>query len=339
MHPEIKAYLLEKYLNEKCTVQEREMVENWYASLSGSPDYLGTLSESEQFLFQQEVFEYIENQIYTKNKFAKFRFTAFHWLAGAAASLTIGFGIYFFTKAPENTTVVPVAVRTEKQPVSDFINFQNDMPKMVMHQLPDGSTVWMHAGAEISYPKVFEQGSRAVTFTGEGFFDIRHEKKRPFLIRSGDMQIKVLGTKFNVKAKEKQKLLEVAVVSGSVSVSAAGKENTQREIILKPKQKAFFETGSKRLTFIKMPVQVKKEIFEPVTILFEDTPLTSVVRQLEQRFETHIHLVNPDMRRCKLTADFEQQPLPSILELLCASLDASYTMSENTILIDGAACK
>lgn len=338
MHPEITAYLLEKYLNEKCTVQEKELVENWYASMSGRSDYLGSLSESEQFLLQQETYEYIENQISVKIKPRHFRLTTFHWLAGAAASLIIGFGIYFFFK-PSGNSSRRVAVQTEAKPVSDFISFQNDMAKMVMHQLPDGSSVWMHAGAEISYPKVFAPGSREVTFTGEGFFDVSHDKNRPFMIRSGEMQIKVLGTRFNVKAREKQKVLEVAVVSGSVSVSAAGKGNDLKGIILKPKQKAFFETGSKRLTFIKMPVQVRKEIFEPVTILFEETPLSSVVRQLEQKFETHIHLINPDMNSCKLTADFEQQSLPSILELLCASLDASYTMSENTILIEGAACK
>lgn len=338
MRPEIPAYLLEKYLNEKCTVQEKELVENWYASLSGRPDYLDSLSESEQFLLQQETFEYIENQISAKRKSGQFRFTSFHWFASVAASLIIGFGIYFLVRPSENSGG-PVAAQTEKPPVSDFINFQNDQAKMAIHELPDGSTVWMHAGAEIRYPKVFASGSREITFTGEGFFDISHDKNRPFLIRSGEMQIKVLGTRFNVKAREKQKVLEVAVVSGSVSVSAAGEGNPSNEIILKPKQKAFFETGSKRLTFIKMPVQVKKEIFEPVTIVFEETPLSSVVRQLEQKFETHIHLINPDMNRCKLTADFEQQSLPSILELLCVSLDASYTMSENTILIEGAACK
>lgn len=335
--PVPSAFLLEKYLNEQCNAQEKELVEKWYASINGKTDYLDSLSESEQIHLQQETFDYIKTQIQKKEVKIKTISTNFIWLSGIAASLILVAGFYFLNQRTENVFQT-ATVDTKKESVSDTIYFQNNEPRMVMHKLPDGSSVWMHADAVISYPRNFQKDKRTVTFSGEGFFDIAHDKTRPFLIQSGEVKIKVLGTRFNVKALEKQKMLEVSVVSGSVSVTAPGKKTTQ-EVILKPQQKAFFEPKSKRLTFFEIPDQTKKEIFEPVTIVFEETQLNSVIQQLEQHFDTHILLVNPDMNRCKLTADFEQQSLPVILEMLCTSLEASYSMSENTILIDGKACK
>ncbi|MCF0057239.1 FecR family protein [Dyadobacter sp. CY356] len=336
--PVPSAFLLEKYLNDQCTAQEKELVDKWYASINGKTDYLDTLSDSEQSHLQEETFEYIQTQIHKREVKIKTISPNLIWLSGIAASLLIGIGFYFFSQRAEITTQI-ASTDTKEQSITDTIYFQNNEPRMVMHKLPDGSSVWMHADAAISYPKNFRKDRRNVTFSGEGFFDIAHDKTRPFLIQSGEVRIRVLGTRFNVKARENQKMFEVSVVSGSVSVTAPGEKQSQ-EIVLKPQQKAFFEPKMKRLTFVEIPlIQTKKEIFEPVTIVFEETPLASVISQLEQRFETHIHLVNPAMLSCKLTADFEQQPLPVILEMLCTSLEASYTMSENTILIDGKSCK
>lgn len=339
MHPfNISAFLLEKYLQDKCTDQEKELVEKWYASIQGKTDYLNTLSENEQSRLQEETFAYIKKKIEAKKENTNILAPIFRWLPLAAAAMILCFGIYYFNR---NENKIKVAVNTPVAPLQkteDEIHFQNDEPRMVKHKLPDGSFVWMHADASITYPKTFKKENRMVTFTGEGFFDITPDKKRPFIIQSGEMKIKVLGTRFNVKAKDKDKILEVAVVSGSVSVTAPGNK-TEQEVVLKPQQKAFFETASKRLTFIQIPNAAKKEIFEPVTVVFEETPLQSVIDQLEQRFETHIHLTNPEMYRCKITADFEQQSLPVILDMLCTSLEGSYTMSENTILIAGIPCK
>ncbi|MEO6685091.1 MAG: FecR family protein [Dyadobacter sp.] len=336
--PVPSAFLLEKYLNDQCTAQEKEQVEKWYESINGKTDYLDSLSESEQIGLQQETFAYIKMHIQEEKQHNVRAFSpSILWLSGIAATLLLGFGIYYLNLTSQKTDTI-ASKELSKTEISNTILFENNEPRMVKYKLPDGSSVWMHADASISYPKVFDKSNRMVTFTGEGFFDITPDKTRPFIIQSGEVKIKVLGTRFNVKAKDKEKIFEVSVVSGSVSVSAPGKEKEQ-EVLLKPQQKAFFETTSKRLTFIQIPVQAKKEIFEPVTIIFEETPLESVIKQLEQRFETHIHLTNPDMYRCKLTADFEQQSLPVILDMLCTSLEGSYTMSENTILIAGIPCK
>lgn len=335
MSKAVSPLLLEKYINNTCTEQEKQLVEAWYASLQGNNNYLESLPEEKQVFLQKETYQYIENKIRPSKNSGTGK-NIFIWFAGIAASLLVLAGFYF--KYKNDNLAAIASIKKVEQSVSDQVYFKNNEPRIVLHNLPDGTTVWMHSDASITYPKVFTGAQRNVTFKGEGFFDVAHDKKHPFILQSGELNIQVLGTRFNVKATSRQRIFEVAVVSGSVSVSARNQESVSQQVVLKPQQQAFFETISKKLTLSQIPVQLKKEIYEPVTISFEGTELKNVIEQLDKRFDTQIHLVNVGMSACRLTADFEQQPLPVILDMLCTSLDATYTMSEKVILIDGATC-
>ena len=138
----------------------------------------------------------------------------------------------------------------------------------------------MHANASIDYPKEFDKNKREVTFRGEGFFNVKRDETSPFSIQSGEMTVRVLDTSFNVKAPEKQKIFKISVVTGSVGVTTTGQKDAPQQVVLKPKEQAFFEAEAKRLTLNEMPVQTKKEIYEPVTIVFEGTPLHEVAEML-----------------------------------------------------------
>ena len=345
--PLITSELLQKYLHSECTEPEKEAVESWYASLRGTPNYLDKLSEKERISLQSETFRRIQQELAPKQEVAlsgtsRVWGANLRWLVGIAASLLLVAGLWFvysgqglWSKGAEGN----VAAETPALSPADQVRFVNDNPRMVMHQLPDGSTVWMHADAMISYPATFSSEHRQVLFEGEGFFDVKSDKKRRFVIQSGEMKVEVLGTRFNLKAPPKKMIYEVSVVSGSVAVSAPNREAATQKVILAPKQQALFEIQHKRLTSNSIPVETKKEIYESVTIQFESTPLDRVTEQLSKRFDVRIHLVNPGMKACELTADFEEQSLPAILEMLCATLDATYTMSGKTILIEGADCE
>lgn len=208
-----------------------------------------------------------------------------------------------------------------------------------MYTLPDGSSVWMQSGASITYPKKFASDKRLVSFSGEGFFSVKKDKTCPFFIQSGEMSIKVLGTSFNVKALINHNMFQVAVVTGKVQVNAPDREQREQQVILKPRQQAVFEIDSKRLISSTISSQTRKEIYEPITIVFDNTPLDQVIEKLQKRFNIKIRLSNPKIASCRLSADFEQQSLPLIMEMLCTALDANYTLSGKVILIDGLPCE
>lgn len=328
----ISSSLLEKYLANTCTDEEKAVVEKWYASLKGEQNYLDTISSEHQSRLQHETYAYVQSRVNEGQKRSVWYIHAKRILAVAASVSILLLAYRTFTHrnaGKESISKVP----------QGMIRFENNEPRIVQHRLPDGTSVWMHSDATITYPRTFNKKERDVAFTGEGFFDVAHDPKHPFLVHSGDMDIKVLGTKFNVKADARKKIFEISVVSGSVAVTAMNNKEHKQAVILKPKQQAFFETISGRLTASAVPEQVKKEIYEPVTISFDGTDLKTVTEQLDKRFDVQIHLVNKGMNNCRLTADFEQQPLPVILNMLCTSLDAAYTMSGKIILVEGPSCE
>lgn len=332
--------LLEKYLSGNCTDAEKELVEAWYASLQGEPRYLDHLPDAEQTKMQEQTFGNIRRELHMAEE-RPVRRLPWHWLAGIAASVLVALGIFLAgnlraVKLPEVTIK---GQKTDPSRASPVTTFKNTGNQIVRHKLPDGSVVTMHPEAVIMYRAAFADDKRMVIFSGEGFFDVKKDKTRPFNIKSGEMIIQVLGTSFNVRAIESQKTFQVDVVTGSVQVTAVGKETERQQVVLKPQQQALFELETKRLTYKTLSPQTKKELYEPVTIVFEETPLNNVIEQLEKRFNVSISLANPGLAKCGLTANFESQSFPHILEILCTSLDVTYTISDNNITISGEPCE
>ena len=153
------------------------------------------------------------------------------------------------------------------------------------------------------------------------------------------MTVRVLGTSFNVKAAAQGKRFEISVVTGSVQVTTPDQESNPQRVILKPNQQAIFETGPKKLIAQNIPFQQKREIYQPISIKFNNSSINDVIGMLEKKFDITIKLSDDKISQCRLNADFDQQPLPEILEMLCRSLEATYTMKGNLIVIEGTPCE
>lgn len=329
--------LLDKYLQGNCTEAERARVEAWYASLPKDQNLHDPISGPEKEGLLKDAFRQISDRLDREEEVIPVRSFPWGWVTGIAATLLLVCGLLYTQYRP---TAVPsersAAVSATK--IISPIEFINKEPRIVQHTLPDGSTVWLRPEARISYPQKFAEKNRTVTFAGEGFFDIQKDHNRPFFIHSGEMTVRVLGTSFNVKATSDQKLFEIDVVTGSVEVSAPDQKAKAQQLVLKPRQQALFETNTKRLFTKVQPELAKIEIYQPSTFHFQDTPVSDVIRQLESRFAIQIKLSNPALARCRLNADFENQPLPAILEMLCRSLESTYTIQDTTIIIAGEPC-
>lgn len=339
--------LLDKYLAGQCTAEEIRKVEAWYASQRGDKDFLSSLSDLDKQLLEEDTLKKIKSAIGVPyespeempNKLSFWRNYGFQMGTAASFLLICWAGWLFFQSPPKTDDALFGFVEPLKP--NAVIRFVNTEAKLITHRLPDGTEVCLHPNAELTYPKAFEGKTRQVSFIGEGFFDVAHDSLHPFLIQSDKMQIRVLGTKFNVKALPKQAIFQVSVVSGSVAVrSMVGKGKTNPEtIILKPQQKALFEVATSHLTALETVAEARKEIFEPISINFNDAPITEVIRQLERQFNIHIQLSDKAISKCLLTADFNNQSLPVILEILCTSLDVTYALSSDTLILKGAGCE
>ncbi len=343
--PFIPSDLLEKYLNGTATPAERDIVEAWYASLRHNPDYLGSLPETGQKAVREETFHHILRHLASENPdnmrvlpAARTRISRLWIRTGAAAALVImavSIGLWLSNSSPQapHQSAVPGKMLS-------FVRFVNHEARIVRKQLPDGTVVRLHPQAELRYPAAFAADRREVEFAGEAFFDVAKDASRPFSITSGKMKIQVVGTSFNVRATPGQALFEVAVLTGRVIVGSVAENGAQtgETVTLLPRQEVLYNVETSRLTLHEQSTQPRQELYQPISIAFAETPVNSVLQQLEARFQVSFRLSNPALNRCRLTADFTDQSLPDILELLCTALDATYTMAGDTIMLNGEGC-
>lgn len=108
--------------------------------------------------------------------------------------------------------------------------------------LSDGSKVWLNAGSEISYQTDFARENRTIDLKGEAYFEVQKNKNLPFIVRSREQEIRVLGTEFNINAYSDEKIIKTTLKGGSLRLTA-----NKQQTVLKPNQQAQFNTGSNAL--------------------------------------------------------------------------------------------
>jgi transmembrane sensor len=101
--------------------------------------------------------------------------------------------------------------------------------------LPDGTNVWLNADSKIIYPGNFQGETREVSLVGEAFFDVVKNVNKPFIIHTGTMDVKVLGTAFNVRSYPGEMTTEASLLRGLIEVTLNGTE--KKKILLKPNEK------------------------------------------------------------------------------------------------------
>ena len=319
--------IIAKYLNNQCSEGEQVLVEAWYKSFENNPDGISDMSENECEELIQRVRQNIDRkikplQIYTPQRWV--------WYASGIAAMlliVIGLSFYFTPKINNNLARIKSDV-----PLSDWAKYENLSAKILRISLPDGSMVWLQPKTQLSYNQS-DRVYRQVNLRGEAFFDVKRDEARPFLIYSGKMTTKVLGTSFNVKAYPETEKFEVSVVTGKVSVM----NESEREVFVTPKQQVVLETHSDVLTINELP---KNKIFywELASLTFDDTSMQNVVENIEHNFNVTIHL-NPKLKTCRLSGNFDQEHLSTILEIVCKSIDAEYVINGQEIYLRGEGCE
>ena len=327
------ADILRKYLANQCTEEERLLVDNWYRQMNIATTETFS-SKDEQLLFQKILTQIADIEpVFVKPK--SLITNLWFYASAAAAVFILIFGFYHF-----NTKhAVKLAVKQANQD-STAITYNNTQKKIIRYTLPDSSIVWLQPGAKLSCSAKFNHGkNRAVRFHGEGFFSVKRNVNRPFVIYSGELVTRVLGTSFNIKANENESTYQVSVVTGSVAVSSPNKKNKIETVVLKPKQQVVFEKANHAM-MVNLLKEEKSHVesWQSVSLSFDETPMTEVARRLELAFQVRIEFLNPNIKNCRLKIDLNNQRLPEILEMLEILLNTSYEMNGNKITLTGEGC-
>jgi len=187
----------------------------------------------------------------------------------------------------------------------------------------DGTKAWVNAGSRLVYPAEFNKGKREIYVDGEIYIEVSEDKKRPFVIKTSQMDIEVLGTKFNVSAYEADKTNSVVLLSGSVSISS---NSRNKNIILKPDQMYSGIEGSHTVENVDASIYI---LWTQGLYQFESEKLTNIVTRLERYYGIRIEC-DPDISGLKCSGKLDlKDDMNKLLEELSQALPITYRQNSD----------
>lgn len=196
--------------------------------------------------------------------------------------------------------------------------------------LSDGTRVTLNSNSKLHFPSSFSGNYRAVVLDGEGYFEVAHNKKRPFQVITERCEIEVLGTTFNVLAYNNSGIFETSLIEGSVKVID---KQFNQTALLKPQEKATID-GRQLLT--QTFDSEDDFLWREGIYVFRNEELTTVFRKLEQYYQTRIEVRNKNLSANKCTGKFRQKEgIEHIIKVLQKANNYEYQRdeAENLIII------
>ena len=221
-------------------------------------------------------------------------------------------------------------------------------------ELPDGTQVWLNADSRITYDRNWPGTQREVHLTGEAYFDVVRDESRPFIIHTSSIDVKVLGTSFNVRSYPNEQTTETALIHGSVEITLHN--NPDKKIILKPKEKLIVKNDHVTVTDSNNAV-VKNNASVPMLTLdrvryykkdtsssietmwvdnklaFENEVFDRVVAEIERWYNVTITVKNESLAPLHFTGIFENKPLADVMEALSFSFKSHYEIKDDKVTI------
>jgi ferric-dicitrate binding protein FerR (iron transport regulator) len=216
--------LIDRYLKNKATEQERKLVDEWYQSYD---DIDGSLPVAQEQQLKSEIYSYAKERL--NNTPPKIRRLNFIRYAAAAAIIVLVTAGLFVRRE---------IVHQQEEQKPTYAIFKTGIGQVKKLELPDGSTVWLNAMSSIRVAEGFEKkATRSVYLDeGEAYFEVKHDPAHPFLVVTSSITTKVLGTSFNVKAYKQLNYVAVTLRTGHVEVS----DKQGKMAVLGPNQRASY---------------------------------------------------------------------------------------------------
>ena len=190
MEKDILHKLIEKYLEGDCTPEEVAVIYEWYNSFEDEQDPADFISSQQQQELKKRLLANIKINIRSReaNESKSVSRTMIYMLSGVAAIVILTIGVFFFNqKASDHLASGELNV----------VNMTKNIQRLV---LSDGTIAWLNPKSRLIYPQNFTVSQRKVKMQGEVFFEVTPDRKRPFIIYSGDVITRVWGTSFRIRA-------------------------------------------------------------------------------------------------------------------------------------------
>ncbi|MES2827489.1 MAG: FecR domain-containing protein [Bacteroidota bacterium] len=334
-------YLFDQYSNNSCNDQEL----NEFMEMVNSPENIEQLSlimdkhwgKIKEREIGQEKSERILKKVFEKGNLRTLpKSKSIKWIGWAATFFlisTAGVVFYYSNNKPSASMANNIEANVALSAQSKFIT----LATVSEHQrvmLPDGSVVILNHHSSITYPRVFSS-KREVKLIGEGYFDIKHDLNKTFVVLANKIKTTVLGTAFNIKAYEADQEIEVTVTRGKVGVE----DENKTLAILKPNQQIVFNKTANK-SALKSVVSRKVVLWQEGDLFFDDVSMEEAMVMLSKKFNTPIIFSDERAKRCRFSATFlKGESLEEILKIVCNYNNAQYQVVADNVIIKGQGCE
>ena len=197
--------------------------------------------------------------------------------------------------------------------------------------LSDGTQVWLNAGSQLVYPSVFKERQREVLLIGEAYFNVAHNAKVPFVVRTEHADIEVLGTSFDVLAYPDDKMFQTILVTGSVSIETKSKGllSGKNKMVLEPNQMFYLdkESGVNYVNNVDVATYTswKEGMFD-----CDKLDLSRVVRRLERYYNKQIHIKDPLIGTYKISGKLDLKgDISEVLDVIQSFVPIDWGKQQN----------
>ncbi|WP_300813999.1 FecR domain-containing protein [uncultured Bacteroides sp.] len=254
----------------------------------------------------------LEERVFLK---AHRRRRLYRWLGGAAAAVLL-----FVAGWTAYEALRPVPTQTF-----------STLAEVRSLTLPDGTEVTLNRYSSLTCPERFRRDRRDVSLQGEACFRVSKDARRPFTVEAGGMEVRVLGTHFNVEAYPADTEARTTLLEGSVAVSAGG---GKERLILRPNEAAVYNRRTGSLRQEACPAAGDEIAWSQGVFLFRRQTLQEIARQLSNAFRTPVRIESAQLAAYRLTATFgSNESLTEILDVLQEAGRFGYRDEGGTIVI------
>lgn len=200
--------------------------------------------------------------------------------------------------------------------------------------LSDGTRIWLNAATKLSYPVMFTGDKRKVHVEGEAYFEVAENRKKPFVVSTGKMDIEVLGTSFNVMSYSNEENIQTTLVEGKVRVNSTEKsKRNQSALEIHPGEQGIFEKANNRLISRQVDTKIYTAWKDGKFVVANET-LEDFMRSLERWYNYETEYSSDELRNYHFSGTLDRySDVSEILELISLTTDLSFEIKGKTILV------
>lgn len=284
----------------------------------------------------------------------KLPYRGWGWYAAAAVLITASIVFYQGSHRRTADRIATTGKALPAKKMSEVVARPGSKSKLV---LPDGTRVWLNGGSRLTYAGDFNQHLREVSLEGEAFFDVTHDKNRPFIVHTSGLNIQVLGTEFNVKSYAEDKTIEATLIRGSIEVIKKD-DPASPKVILRPHEKLVFNKalqttatspadsrGALKTSWPEPAISVttlpkdKPDSTQEETswiydkLVFDGDRFDEVAKKMERWYDVTILIRDERLKQVRLKGIFENETVRQALNALRLTAPFDYVIQGDTVRI------